>query len=250
MLTVQDLSAGYGKLAVLHRISLSLDANRFTAILGPNGSGKSTLLKSIFGLTHVFSGSILLDGRELLGLPTETISEHGIAYVPQRNNVFTALTVRENLLLAVRHLSKKAVPPLFDEVYRLFPALSKRHNQRAGQLSGGERQMLAVAIAWLCRPRVMLLDEPTAGLAPLLVTEVLRTLAEFTTRNITVVVVEQNARSVLQWCHYVYLLREGQLVFQGTAAECRKDEERLKSYLGVRTRRMEAPLQVSGSASG
>ncbi len=250
MLTVQDLSAGYGKLAVLHGISLSLDANRFTAILGPNGSGKSTLLKSIFGLTHVFSGSILLDGRELLGLPTETISEHGIAYVPQRNNVFTALTVRENLLLAVRHLSKKEVPPLFDEVYQLFPALSKRHNHRAGQLSGGERQMLAVAIAWLCRPRVMLLDEPTAGLAPLLVTEVLRTLAEFTTRNITVVVVEQNARSVLQWCHYVYLLREGQLVFHGTAAECRKDEETLKSYLGVRTRRMEAPLQISGSASG
>jgi branched-chain amino acid transport system ATP-binding protein len=235
VLTVHDLSAGYGKLTVLDQINLSVDANRFTAILGPNGSGKSTLLKSIFGLTRVFAGSIRLNGRELVGLPTETISEQGIAYVPQRNNVFTAMTVRENLLLAVRHLPRASSAHALDEVYPLFPLLSKRQRQRAGQLSGGERQMLAIAIAWLLRPRVMLLDEPTAGLAPLLVTEVLRTLAEFTTRNVTVVVVEQNARSILQWCHYVYLLREGHVVFQGTADKCRKDEETLKGFLGVGT---------------
>jgi branched-chain amino acid transport system ATP-binding protein len=240
MLTIQNLSAGYGKLTVLHQLSLSVDANRFTAILGPNGSGKSTLLKSIFGLTHVFAGSIRLDGRELVGLPAETISEQGIAYVPQRNNVFTAMTVRENLLLAVRHLPKPESARVLDEVYSLFPVLSKRQ-QRAGQLSGGERQQLAIAIAWLLRPRVMLLDEPTAGLAPLLVTEVLRTLAEFTTRHVTVVVVEQNARSVLRWCQYVYLLREGQLVYHGTADECREDEETLKGFLGVRTKRVEDP---------
>jgi branched-chain amino acid transport system ATP-binding protein len=238
MLTVRDLSAGYGKLIVLDQINLTIDANRLTAILGPNGSGKSTLLKSIFGLTRIFDGSILLDGREFIGLPTETISAHGIAYIPQRNNVFTTMTVRENLLLAVRHLPKTDSSLALDEVWTLFPLLSKRQYQRAGQLSGGERQMLAIAIAWLVHPRVMLLDEPTAGLAPLLVTEVLRTLSEFTTRNITVVVVEQNARSVLQWCHYVYLLREGRLVFQGTADECRKDEETLRGYLGVRTSRM------------
>jgi branched-chain amino acid transport system ATP-binding protein len=239
MLGVQGLSAGYGKLTVLHDISLSVEANRLTAVLGPNGSGKSTLLKSIFGLTRVFSGSIRLDGRELVGLPTEDISEHGIAYVPQRNNVFTTMTVRENLLLAVRHLPKTELPALFDGIHHLFPVLSKRFNQRAGQLSGGERQMLAIAMAWTIRPRVMLLDEPTAGLAPLLVTEVLRTLAEFATRNMTVVVVEQNARSMLRWCHYVYLLREGQLAFQGTADECRNDEETLKEYLGIGLHRME-----------
>lgn len=235
MLVIRDLSAGYGKLTVLHQISLSVEANQFAAILGPNGSGKSTLLKSIFGLTRIFGGSITLDGRELIGLPTQNISQRGIAYVPQRNNVFTAMTVRENLLLAVRHLSKPSVAPLFDEVYQLFPVLSKRHNQRAGHLSGGERQMLAIAIGWMLRPRIMLLDEPTAGLSPVLVTEVLRAVAEFTTRNITVVMVEQNARSVLQWCHYVYLLREGQLVFQASADECRKDEDKLKGYLGVKT---------------
>lgn len=241
MLVVQDLSAGYGKLTVLHQISLSVDANRFTAILGPNGSGKSTLVKSIFGLARVFSGSIRFDGQELIGLSTENISKHGIAYVPQRHNIFTAMTVRENLLLAARQLSKPELPPLFEDVYQLFPVLSKRHNQRAGQLSGGERQMLAIAMAWLPRPRMILLDEPTAGLAPLLVAEVLRTLAEFTTRSITVVVVEQNARSVLQWCHYVYLLREGQLAFQGTADECQKDTETLKGYLGVKMRRAQVP---------
>lgn len=239
MLTVQELSAGYGKLTVLHQISLSFDANRFTAILGPNGSGKSTLLKSIFGLAHVFNGSILLDGQELVGLPTESISERGLAYVPQRNNVFTAMTVRENLLLAARHLSKAEIIQALDEVCQVFPVLSERQNQRGGQLSGGERQMLAIAIAWLLRPQVMLLDEPTAGLSPLLVTEVLRTLSEFTSRDITVVVVEQNARSVLQWCHFVYVLREGQIAFNGTADECRADEESLKGYLGVGRKRGE-----------
>ncbi len=233
MLTIQDLSAGYGKLVVLHNVSLAIDADQFMAILGPNGSGKSTLLKSIFGLTHVSTGSIVLEGKELIGLPTESISQYGIAYVPQRNNVFTALTVRENLLLAIRHLPKLEVARALDEVYQLFPVLSKRQNQRAGQLSGGERQMVAIALAWLLRPRVILLDEPTAGLAPLLVTEVLRALRTFTERGITVAVVEQNARSVLQWCDYVYVLREGQLAFQGTADECRADEETLKGYLGV-----------------
>jgi branched-chain amino acid transport system ATP-binding protein len=120
-----------------------------------------------------------------------------------------------------------------DEVYGLFPILSGRQRQRAGELSGGERQMLAIAIARLSRARLILLDEPTAGLSPLLVTEVLRTLKEFTTNGMTVVVVEQNARSALQWCDYVFVMREGQLAFQGTAEACRADEDTLKNYLGV-----------------
>ena len=233
MLTVKDLSAGYGKLVVLQSLSLSIAPSQFTAILGPNGSGKSTLLKSILNLTHIFDGSIQVEGTELVGLPTETIGQYGIAYVPQRNNVFTALTLRENLLLAVRKLPKTDSLRALDEVYGLFPILSKRQSKRAGQLSGGERQMLAIAIAWLSRPRLMLLDEPTAGLSPLLVAEVLRTLKDFATRDMTVVVVEQNARAALQSCDYVFVLREGQLAFQGTAEACRADEETLKSYLGV-----------------
>jgi len=233
MLTITDLSAGYGKLVVLHNVSLSIAPAQLTAILGPNGSGKSTLMKSILGLTRVFGGSIQTEDTELVGVPTENISQHGIAYVPQRNNVFTAMTIRENLLLALRKSPKAESLGALEEVYRLFPILSGRQSQNAGQLSGGERQMLAIAIAWLSRPRVMLLDEPTAGLSPLLVTEVLRTLKEFTAQGMTVVLVEQNARSALQWCDHVFVVREGELAFQGSAEACRADEETLKSYLGV-----------------
>lgn len=233
MIDIQSLSAGYGKLVVLHDISLQFGANQFSAILGPNGSGKSTLLKSIFGLTSVFSGSIQYEGKNLVGLPTETICQHGIAYVPQRENVFTALTVRENLLLALRKLDQRQAARALDEAYQLFPILSKRQNQRAGQLSGGERQMVAIALGWLTRPRTMLLDEPSAGLSPALSAEVFRTLQQLAAQNITLIVVEQNARSVLQWCQHVFVLREGQLAFQGTAEECRANEEIVKQYLGV-----------------
>ncbi len=233
MIEIRSLSAGYRKLTVLHEISLTFGANQFSAILGPNGSGKSTLLKSIFGLTTVFNGSITLDGQSLVGLPTERIGQRGIAYVPQRENVFTAMTVRENLLLALRKLDHTSAKRALDEAYQLFPTLSKREHQRAGQLSGGERQMVAIAIGWLSRPRVMLLDEPSAGLSPLLTAEVFRTLQTLAAQGITLIVVEQNARSLLQWCEYVFVLREGQLAFHGTVEECRADEELVKQYLGV-----------------
>ncbi len=236
MLTVRDLNAGYGQLTVLHDLSLTIEAEQFTAILGPNGSGKSTLLKSVFGLTRIYSGSVQLNGQELVGLSPEDIGPHGIAYVPQRNNIFAAMTVRENLLLATRRLNRAESAPVLDKTYELFPILAKRLNQRAGQLSGGERQMLAIAIGWVTRPRLMLLDEPSAGLAPLLVIEVFRTLLLLRDQGITLVVVEQNARSILRWCSRVLIMREGQLAFQGTAQQCLEDEETVKTYLGV-TRR-------------
>ncbi len=233
MIEIEHLSAGYGKLVILPDLSLTFAANQFTAILGPNGSGKSTLLKSIFSLTTIFGGSIRLAGRELVGLPTERIGPHGIAYVPQRENVFTALTVRENLRLALRGQDRAQTVRALDEAYSLFPILPKRQQQRAGLLSGGERQMVAIALGWLARPRVMLLDEPSAGLSPLLTSEVFQTLQQLAAQNITLIVVEQNARSALNWCEYVYVLREGQIAFQGTAAECRADEDLVKQYLGV-----------------
>jgi branched-chain amino acid transport system ATP-binding protein len=238
VIDIQALSAGYGKLTVLHDISLTFGPNQFSAILGPNGSGKSTLLKSIFGLTKVFSGSIMLGGQNLIGLPTERIGQRGIAYVPQRDNVFTAMTVRENLLLALRKVDKAQTARILDEAYQLFPVLPKRQRQLAGQLSGGERQMVAIAIGWLSRPRIMLLDEPSAGLSPLLASEVFRTLQYLASQNITLIVVEQNARSVLQWCQQVFVLREGQLAFQGTVEECRANEELVKQYLGVGRQKM------------
>lgn len=234
ILTITDLSAGYGKLTVLHNAGLGIPDGGFTAILGPNGSGKSTLLKSIFGLTHIATGDIRFQDRSLIGLSTEHIGRYGIAYVPQRENIFTSMTVQENLRLALRKLPHSQAEEAVAEAYRLFPILAKRPRQKAGQLSGGERQMLAIALGWLARPRLMLLDEPSAGLAPLYVAEVFRTLRRLCDQGITLAVVEQNARSVLQWCDYACVLREGSVVFRGTAQQLLADEDAARRYLGVR----------------
>ncbi|MCL4295880.1 MAG: ABC transporter ATP-binding protein [Anaerolineae bacterium] len=233
LLTINGLTAGYGKLEVLHGISLAVEPGQFVAILGPNGSGKSTLVKSVFGLTRIFGGSIAVESMPLVGLPTEKIGRQGLAYIPQRENVFTSMTIRDNLLLAGRKLGQAAAARSLDEVYQLFPILEQRQAQRAGRLSGGERQMLAIALGWLSRPRLMLLDEPSAGLSPLFVKEIFRVLRHLCDGGLTLVVVEQNARSVLRWCDYAYVLREGQVAFQGTSADILADEETVKGYLGV-----------------
>lgn len=233
ILSVAQLTAGYGKLMILHELDFRVDPGQFVAILGPNGSGKSTLLKTIFGLTDVTAGTITCGGQPVLGRATERLSELGLAYVPQRENVFRGMTVRENLLLAVRGIKHAAAVETMGECFTLFPILQKRQAQRAGQLSGGERQMLAIAMGWLKRPRLMLLDEPSAGLSPLFVTEVFGTLKQLCASGITLVVVEQNARSILRYCDYAYVLREGRVTFQGAAAAILADEETVKSYLGV-----------------
>ena len=233
MITVNNLTAGYGKLEILQDLSLSFGAEQFSAVLGPNGSGKSTLMKAIMGLNTIFGGSVKLAQRELVGLPTETISELGIAYVPQRENIFDELNVLENLQLGVRGLPRAEREIALDELLKLFPILGRRRSQRAGLLSGGEHQMLAIAIAWLSRPTLMLLDEPSAGLAPAVALEVFGVLEALGQQGITLIVVEQNARRVLQYCDHAFVLREGQLAFQGTAAECLEDEETIKWYLGV-----------------
>lgn len=233
MLSVAQLTAGYGKLTILHELDLQIDAGQFVAILGPNGSGKSTLLKTIFGLTDVTGGTINCGDQPVLGCATDRLSELGLAYVPQRENVFRGMTVRENLLLAVRGLKHDAAVEVMGECFTLFPILQKRQAQRAGQLSGGERQMLAIAMGWLKRPRLMLLDEPSAGLSPLFVSEVFGTLKQLSESGITLVVVEQNARSILRYCDYAYIMREGHVAFHGAAAAILADEETVKGYLGV-----------------
>jgi branched-chain amino acid transport system ATP-binding protein len=236
-LAINHLTAGYGKLEILHDLSLGVEPGQFVGILGPNGSGKSTLLKSIFGLTTIFSGTIQFETQiepvALQRLPTEAIGAKGLAYVPQRENVFASLSVRENLQLAVRNLTRTAAEERLQAAYTLFPILRDRLPQRAGSLSGGERQMLAIALGWLPQPQIMLLDEPSAGLSPKFVSEVFRTLQQLAQAGMTLVVVEQNARSLLRWCDYAYLLREGQLAFQGSANALLADEETVKNYLGV-----------------
>ncbi|HZQ11064.1 MAG TPA: ABC transporter ATP-binding protein [Anaerolineae bacterium] len=232
-LVIDKLSAGYGKLVVLHDVSLAVEPGQFVALVGPNGSGKSTLVKSVFGLTDIFSGTITFDDTSLIGLSTEAISRRGLAYVPQTRNVFTTMTIRENLQIAARRLKGNDAEQALRDVFEMFPILRERAGQGAGRMSGGERQMLAIALAWLARPRIMLLDEPSAGLAPLLVTEIFRQLRALCQRGVTLVVVEQNARSVLRACDYGYVMREGQIVFQGSSSEILADEETAKNYLGV-----------------
>lgn len=244
ILTTSALSAGYGKLHILHDVSVAVEQGQYLAVLGPNGSGKSTLLKTIFGLTTHFGGDIHFEERSLVGLPTEKISELGIAYVPQRENVFASMTVRENLLLALRRRSREEAEKSLAAAYDLFPILAERAGQTARQMSGGERQMLAIAIGWLARPRLMLLDEPSAGLSPLFVTEVFRTLRTLCEQGITLLVVEQNARSLLRWCDAAYVLREGRVVFHGSAAETLADEETIKGYLGMGGVRVEQPTEA------
>ena len=233
MIEVHNLTAGYGKLEILQGLSLSFIAQRFSAVLGPNGSGKSTLMKAIMGVNTIFSGSVTLAGRELIGTPTEAISGLGIAYVPQRENIFDELTVLENLQLGARRLERAERDRALSELLELFPILGRRKEQRSSLLSGGEHQMLAIAIAWLSKPKLMLLDEPSAGLAPAVAIELFGVLQALARQGITLIVVEQNARRILQYCDYAFVLREGRLAFQGSAEQCLQDEETIKGYLGV-----------------
>lgn len=221
-ITIDGLDAGYGKLTILHAIDLHFAPGAFIAILGPNGSGKSTLLKSILGLTTVQRGSIAVDGRSLSGLATEDIAARGLAYVPQRHNVFASMRVSDNLKLAARRLNRQERSAALAEVGARFPILDKRGGQRAGLLSGGERQILAIAIASLSRPRAMLLDEPSAGLAPLIAAAVFTTLRGFTPL-LTVIVVEQNARAILPYADHVVFLREGRIAAAMTGDAVRAD---------------------------
>ena len=237
MLSINKLNAGYGRLQILRNINFSVSPGQFVAILGPNGSGKSTLLKTIFGLTDRISGAIQLNGNSLANVATESLVGLGVAYVPQRQNIFSTMTVSENLHLAARKLASSSVKHSLATVYDLFPILKDRRSQRAGKMSGGERQMLAIAIAWLAQPRLMLLDEPSAGLAPIFVTEVFRTLKKLNEQGIGLAVVEQNARSVLKFCDEAYILREGEVVFHGVADTLLADEELAKSYLGIGVRK-------------
>ena len=233
LLKVSDLSAFYGQIQALHGISFAMDEGSVTTILGANGAGKTTTLRSICGMVRT-EGSVTMAGEEIRGKATESIVRTGIAHVPEGRGTFTRVTTEENLQLgAYTRGSSSDVKDDIDRVYNYFPRLKERHNQQAGTLSGGEQQMLAVGRALMLRPRLMLLDEPSFGLAPLIVEElfnILRTINE--SEKVSMLLVEQNATLALNLADHAYLLETGNVVISGTADEIAADEGVRKSYLG------------------
>jgi len=237
LLEVRGLSARYGAVAALRDVSLEVRAGELVALIGANGAGKSTLLRTIAGLMAPSSGRVTLEGRDVTGRPPEAILRSGIALVPERRRVFADLTVLDNLELGGYALPRGAdfrrrLDAGVDEAYRLFPVLHRRRAQLAGTLSGGEQQMLAIGRALMSRPRLLLCDEPSLGLAPLVVQEIMRLLAALRAAGTTILLVEQNARMALRAADRAYVLETGSVVLAGSGAELLDNDELKAAYLG------------------
>jgi branched-chain amino acid transport system ATP-binding protein len=228
MLDVQGIHSYYGDSHVLHGVSLRVAAGEAVALLGRNGAGKTTLIRSIMGFNPPREGRILLDGEPIEGWPAHRIARRGLALVPQGRRIFAPLTVRENLLLGAR-----ADGWTLERVLDLFPRLRERSGQAGGTLSGGEQQMLALGRALLTNGRVLLLDEPSEGLAPLIVREIGRILARLKEERLSILLVEQNYHLALRIADRVYVMSKGQIVYEGSPAALGADEEVKRRYLGV-----------------
>ncbi len=236
MLEIEDINSGYGRLHVLFDINTKVKDKKITVLVGPNGSGKSTLLKTVMGITQVYSGKILFNGNNILGLPPHAVTKLGVAYLPQVDNVFANLKVKENLLMAGYILGKEEAKEQTREVLEDFPVLNKYMDRRAGTLSGGERQMLAMAMAIMRRPQIMLFDEPTASLAPKMATEVLDKIISLRDNyGMTLVLAEQNARRALEHGDEAILLVSGRVMYEGGSLELLNHQELGKVYLGIKT---------------
>ena len=232
-LKVSNINAYYGESHVLHDVSFTLEEGHVLALLGRNGAGKTTCISSIIGFLPVRGGSIELFGTPISGLPTESISQLGIGLVPQGRRIFSSLSVRENLLIARQREKTTDMPWTLQRIFDLFPRLGERHRQVAGSLSGGEQQMLAIARALISNPRVLLLDEPSEGLAPLLVAEVGRTIRKLKEVGQSIVLVEQNSNLALDVSNRVVILNTGRCVFDGSVEEVRSNPSLIAQQLGV-----------------
>ncbi len=235
MLEVERLSSGYGKLTVLREVSLSVRESEIVVILGANGAGKSTLLRTLSGLIAATGGSARLQGSELVGQAAHRLASAGIAHVPEGRGIFSDQSVQDNLELgafAWARGRRSRMSAEFDRVYSLFPALAERRRQRAGTLSGGQQQMVAIGRAIMARPKLLLLDEPSLGLAPLVVAAIFETIRRLRDSGIAILLVEQNARAALSLGDRAYVLSMGRIAMSGAAADLAADEQIQESYLG------------------
>jgi len=231
---VDALNSGYVNSHILFGVDFEAREKEITIVVGPNGSGKSTLLKSIFGLCTIYSGSISFNGKTITGLAPHQVARKKIAYLPQVNNVFSNLTIRENLVMASYTLDSKTVSKRMPEIFEIFPVLKKFEKTKPDTLSGGERQMLAMGMALIRQPKVMLFDEPTASLSPKLADEVLSKIKQMRDDfGITVILVEQNVKRALKMGDYAYLLANGKGVFKGKPDELLAHPELGRLYLGI-----------------
>jgi branched-chain amino acid transport system ATP-binding protein len=232
---VSDLVTTYGKIEALKGVSLQAEGGKITCLLGPNGAGKTTLMMSIAGILRPRRGSIKLEGAELVGLSPAKIVSRGVALVPENRLVFPEMSVRENLLAgAYQRREKSEIAADMERMYARFPRLKERREQLAGTLSGGEQQMLAVARALMSRPRMLLMDEPSLGLAPLIVAEIFDIVAALNRDGTTILLVEQNAHMALKVAHQFFLMEQGRVTFQGTPGQLAEDEVIQRAYLGTR----------------
>ena len=235
ILVAEALSSGYGKFQVLFDVSFRVYENEILAVVGPNGSGKSTLLKTVFGLTTIYSGSVIYRGRDITRLPPYVKARIGVAYLPQTDNVFAELTVKENLLMAAYTLEESEARDRIEEVLNLYPVLKERLSYKARSLSGGERQMLALAMTLVRRPDIIMLDEPTANLAPVVAIHLLKKISMLRDEmKKTIVLVEQNARAALELGDRALLMVSGRVSYEGPSESLLQDVELGKRYLGLR----------------
>ncbi|HET7876202.1 MAG TPA: ABC transporter ATP-binding protein [Methylomirabilota bacterium] len=234
MLAVDDLHAHYGKSHILHGVSLRVEPGEIVCLLGRNGVGKSTTLKSIMGLVHPSRGTVTFQGQSITGLPPYRTARLGLGYVPEERRIFPTITVRENLLMGIKPGARAAGNGwTLKRVYEFFPRLREREDQRAGTLSGGEQQMLTIGRTLMGDPALLLVDEPTEGLAPMIVEQVERILREIHRGGIPVLLVEQSMETALALAQRVYVMSKGQIVFSGSVKELEANHEVRKQYLEV-----------------
>jgi branched-chain amino acid transport system ATP-binding protein len=233
ILEIENLVAGYGRIEVLHGISMTVSKGEIVTMVGANGAGKSTTLKSIFGLTHVASGQIFFEGQDITSLKAHHLVSRGLAYVPQERSIFPTLTVRENLEMGAYVVDPKLIPERVERVCQRFPILRERSKQKAGTLSGGERQMLAIARGLMAKPRLMLLDEPSLGLAPMIIATLFEQIQAINQAGTTILLIEQNARRALAIAARGYVMELGQIRYQGKGKDLLEDEQVQRAYLGA-----------------
>ncbi len=234
-LEVEDLAVFYGKRRAVEGVSLAVGPGEIVTLLGANGSGKSTILRAVSGLVRPARGRIRLDGRDITRAPADAIVAAGVAHVPEGRDVFPEFTVLENLLVGAHTVARGDVPARLEDAFGLFPVLRDRRRQLAGTLSGGEQQMLAIARALMTRPRLLLLDEPSLGLAPMLAREIFRTIQRINATGVAVLLVEQNARRALRLAARAYVLETGRVAVAGPSRELAADARVRSAYLGFAT---------------